>query len=120
MLVGLCKTRWVERHTCYDTFYTIYEILCECFEAMLNPSSYPQIYDGTWSNNWDQETRIKARGLLLNLDSSETIIVFIVAKNVLENIRPIASKLQKRDLDINHEYNMIDETKKRIERYDLK
>ena len=87
---------------------------------MLNPSSYPQIYDGTWSNNWDQETRIKARVLLLNIDSSETIIAFIVAKNVLENIRPIASKLQKRDLDIYHEYNMIDETKKRIERYDLK
>ena len=82
---------------------------------MLNPSSYPQIYVGIWSNNWDQETRIKARGLLLNLESSETIIAFIVAKNVLENIRPIASKLQKRDLDIYHAYNMIDETKKRIE-----
>lgn len=23
-LHGLCKTRWVERHTCYETFYELY------------------------------------------------------------------------------------------------
>ena len=87
---------------------------------MLNPSSYPQINDGIWSNNWDQETSIKARGILLNLESSETIIAFNVAKNLLENIRPIASKLQKRDLDIYHAYNMIDKKRNESKRYDLK
>ena len=29
-LVGMCKTRWVERHVCYDMFYDMYEFLCEC------------------------------------------------------------------------------------------
>ena len=68
----------------------MYESLCECLEAMLDPSSYPQIYEDTWSGNWDQESRSKAQGLLSNLESSETIIAFIIAKNTLEIIRPIA------------------------------
>ena len=42
-LVGMCKTRWMERHICYDTFYDMYEFLCECLEAILNPSEYHDI-----------------------------------------------------------------------------
>ena len=30
-------------HTCFDSFYAMYESLCECLEAMLDPSSYPQL-----------------------------------------------------------------------------
>jgi hypothetical protein len=113
-LVGLCKTRWVERHTCYDVFYDMYESLCECLEAILHPPNYPQIYEDSWTGSWDQETRTKAQGLLKSLESSQTIVSFIIAKNILENVRPMASKLQKRDLDIYQAYSMIDQTTDRI------
>ncbi|XP_021358427.1 52 kDa repressor of the inhibitor of the protein kinase-like [Mizuhopecten yessoensis] len=113
-LVGLCKTRWVERHTCFDTFYDMYGYLCECLEAILDPYGYPDIYMDTWTGSWDQETRTKAQGLLASMCSSQTIIAFLVTKNALENVRPIASKLQKRDLDIYQAYGMIDQTKARI------
>lgn len=53
-LKGLCKTRWVERHTCYETFYSLYPNVCLCLEEMLHPSQE----NARW--NWDRETLVKA------------------------------------------------------------
>ena len=114
-LVGMCKTRRVERRTCCDMFYDMYEFLCEYLEAVLNPSEYHDIYEEVaLTGSWDQETRTKAQGLLTSLPSSHTIIAFIITKNVLENVRPMTSKLQKRDLDIYQAYSMIDQTRERM------
>ena len=83
----MCKIRWVEHHICYDTFYEMYEFLCECLKAVLNPSEYYDIYEEVaLTGSWDQETRTKAQGLLTNLTSSRAIIAFITTKNVLENV----------------------------------
>ena len=65
------------------------------------------------TGSWDQETRTKAQGLLTILTSSRAIIAFIT-KNVLENVRPMVSKLQKRDLDIYQAYSMIDQTREQM------
>ena len=37
---GLCKTRWVERHTRFETFYDLYMFICSCFEAIVDPNVY--------------------------------------------------------------------------------
>ena len=37
-------------------------------------------------------------------------MTFLIAKNVLEKVKPIAVKLQKRDIDIVEAHNMIDYT----------
>lgn len=50
--------------------------------------------------NWDRESRIKAQGLLSTLLSSAFMMAFFIAKNVLDLVKPLAVKLQKRDLDI--------------------
>ncbi|KAL5463414.1 hypothetical protein EMCRGX_G032308 [Ephydatia muelleri] len=104
-LSGLCKTHWVERHTCYETFY---KYVCLCLEAIVDPSAHSELdlNDGTWE--WDSETKIKAQGLLQVLKSSQNILTFFIAKNVLEKVKPIAVKLQKRDIDVMEAYNMID------------
>ena len=44
------------------------------------------------------------------MKSAQHIIAFLVAKNGLEQVKPIAAKLQKKDQDIVHAYNMIDST----------
>ena len=83
--------------------------------AALNPSGYYDIYEAVaLTGSWDQETRTKAQGLLTILTSSRAIIAFITTKNVLENVRPMVSKLQKRDLDIYQAYSMIDQTRERM------
>jgi hypothetical protein len=84
-LKGLCKTRWVERHTCYESFYDLYPKVCLCLEEITNPSPDNE----GWG--WDRETRIKAQGLLSTLKTFTHLISFIIAKNALHFIKGIAS-----------------------------
>ena len=86
---GLCKTRWVERHTCFETFYDLYMFICSCFEAIVDPNVYSDMnIDTNWE--WDSETRTKVQGLLHSMKDPKILVTFIVTKNVLEIIKPIA------------------------------
>ena len=38
-LPGLCKTRWVERHTCLNLFLEIYELRVTFLDAVISPTS---------------------------------------------------------------------------------
>ena len=68
-LPGLCKTRWVERHTCFEVFLELYEPLITFLDAIISPREYPQLEtsDGSW--NWGTETRTRAQGLKVSLSS---------------------------------------------------
>ena len=54
--------------------------------------------DGSWS--WDRETKVKAQGLKAALTSFQTLAVFLITKNILDEVKTLASNLQKRDQDI--------------------
>ena len=41
-LPGLCKTRWVERHTCFEVFLEMHEALITFLDAIQSPHDYPQ------------------------------------------------------------------------------
>ena len=41
--------------------------------------------------------------------SFQTVVVFIATKNILDEVKALASKLQKRDQDIFEAYMMVDE-----------
>ena len=62
---------------------------------------------GSW--NWDKDTITKAQGLKASLLSFQTVVVFITTKNILDEVKALASKLQKRDQDIFEAYMMVDE-----------
>ncbi|CAC5408033.1 unnamed protein product [Mytilus coruscus] len=114
-LKGLCKTRWVESHVCYETFFELFPVICKTFEGMLNPEEVDlvDLPNGPWI--WDRETRIKAQGLLSTVKTSSFIVAFITVKSCLETIKPLSIKLQKRDQDIYTAYNSIDKVKESIE-----
>ena len=95
-LPGLCKTRWVERHTCLDVFLEMYEFLVTFLDAVISPHEYPNLKLSTGSWNWDKDTITNAQGLKA---SFQTIVVFITTKNILDEVKALASKLQKRDQD---------------------
>ena len=63
-LPGLCKTRWVEQHTCFEIFLKLYEPLITFLDAILFPSHYPELLlssdGGSW--NWDTDTAVKSTG----------------------------------------------------------
>ena len=114
-LKGLCKTRWVERHECYETFYELYEYVCISLEVIVDRESHPHVYSSL-SFTWDRETKTKAQGLLANLKTFGFISTFFITKNSLGTLKPIAAKLQKKDQDVFRAYSMIDDTIKAVAR----
>ncbi|CAH3121600.1 unnamed protein product [Pocillopora meandrina] len=114
-LKGLCKTQWVERHECYETFYEFYEYVCISLEAIVDDESHPHVYSSL-SFTWDRETKTKAQGLLANLKTFGFISTFLITKNSLGTLKPIAAKLQKKDQDVLPAYSMIDDTIKAVAR----
>ena len=44
---GLCKTRWVERHTFLDLFLEMYELLVTFLDADISPHEYPNLKSST-------------------------------------------------------------------------
>ena len=51
-LKGLCKTRWVERHTCYETFDELYTFIIITLEALLDPGSFNNVYYSLKNENF--------------------------------------------------------------------
>lgn len=108
-LKGLCKTRWVERHDCFDTLFELYQYVVTSLHAMVFPARYPDIpepADESW--DWDRKTRTDATGLHASLSAFEGIISLIVLKNGLYPVKGLSQKLQKRDKDIYDAYKDID------------
>ena len=99
----------MERHTCLDLFLEIYELLVTFLDAVISPHEYPNLKSSTGSWNWDKDTITKAQGLKACLLLFQTVVVFIVTMNNLDEVKALASKLQKRDQDIFEAYMMVDE-----------
>ena len=107
-LAGMCKTRWVERHTCLEVFLELYESVVIFLDSIVSPNEYPDLLSAAGKWDWDRETRVRAEGLKASLQSFQTIVTFIITKNILEEVRPLASKFQKRDQDIYEAFVMVD------------
>ena len=96
----------MERHECYETFYELYEYVCISLEAIVDHESHPHVYSSL-SFTWDRETKTKAQGLLANLKTFGFIFTFLITKNSLGTLKPIATKLQKKDQDVFQVHSMI-------------
>ena len=107
-LSGLCKTRWVECHTCFEVFLEFYEPFVTFLDAVLCPTEYPQLSSSDSSWYWDAETRIKAQGLKSSLSSFQNVATFIITKNVLDEAKSVSSKLQKCEQDFYDALGMVE------------
>ena len=109
---GLCKTRWVERHNTFTTILELYPYLIKTWEHICSPADDDnEIYpDGnTW--NWDSESRSTANGLKHIFTSFEHVVAFLLSKELLEPIKPIAECLQGRLQEIYFGFKKVDEVK---------
>ena len=66
------------------------------------------------------DTRVKAEGLKAALSFFQTIVVFMTTKSVLDDVRPLTVKLQRRDQDVAKAYKLIDEMKDTWKNIDMK
>ena len=98
----------MERNECYESFFELYEYVC-------NHESHPHFYS-LLSFTWDRETKTKAQDLLANLKTFAFIFTFLITKNSLRTLKPIAAKLKKKDQDVFQAYSMVDDTVKAVAR----
>ena len=85
----------------------MYEVLVTFLIAKISPHDYPQLDSEHGSWNWDRDSKVKAQGLKASLSSFQTIAVFVITKNVLDEVKSIASKLQKRKQDVYDAYRVV-------------
>ena len=83
----------------------MYETYVTFLDAIILPHEYQELSSGDW--NWDREKKTKAQGLKASLSSFQMITVFVTTKNVLDEVKIIASKLQKHEQDIFEAYEMV-------------
>ena len=115
-LKDLCKTRWVERHSIFETLYELYEYIVIALNEICHLSNEKSIYPDNECWNWDSETRTKANGLHHTFTNNEYIVSFICAKELLEPMRPLVSSLQGELMEIYLGFKTIDQV---IESYQL-
>ena len=82
---------------------------CHLSRCCYFPHEYRNLKSSTGSWNWDKDTITKAQGLKASLLSFQAVVVFITTKNILEEVKALASKLQKWDQDTFEAYMMVDE-----------
>ena len=113
-IIGLSKTRWVERHKAYDGYFMLYKFVVSAFESIVDIKLYSDFYahleieiSKKWY--WDQESQSKAQGLFFSCRRFDHLVAFAVLFNGLEPLKPLIAKLQKRNQDIYYAYHMIDQ-----------
>ena len=63
-LKNLYKTRWIERHSTFETIYDLYEYVVTILDEMCDPSEderFGSPCEESW--DWDASTRTSANGL---------------------------------------------------------
>jgi len=109
-LLSLCRTRWVERHEAHEVFFALLPCILRALEAMSNERLFAyQFGETAW--NSDTNSKSKANSLLHAVSNFEFIITQITTITRLPILKPLAIKLQKRDIDVYEEYSHIKDLK---------
>ena len=108
-LLGLCKTRWAERHSAYQHFYQGYVFIVHALE-MIGYKQHLQKYGDKFAD-WDPGNRSDAQQLLASITSSSFIVGFMALYQYLSHLSGLTVKLQRRSLDILEAYQLVSEVK---------
>ena len=113
-IIRLSKTRWVERHKAYDNYFMLYKFVVSAFKSIVDIKLYQDFYadlETEINEKWyqDQESQSKVEVLFSSCRRFDRPVAFAVLFNGLEPLKPLVTKLQKRNQDIYHAYHMIDQ-----------
>ncbi len=81
----------------------------QTWDQMCCPNNCEQLYPDGNNWKWDSETRSAANGLRHTFSGFEHIVVFMLSKQLLEPIRPIAECLQGRLQEVYFGFKKVDE-----------
>ena len=90
----LCKTRWIEHHTAFETVFCLYEYLVITLNEICDSSRDDRFYPHNEELNWDGETKAKTSGPRHTFTNFGRIVCFVCTKGMLKPMRPLISALQ--------------------------
>ncbi|CAH3161656.1 unnamed protein product, partial [Porites evermanni] len=109
-LKNLCKTRWIDRHSTFETIYDLYEYVVSTLDEICVPSENERFEcPGEESWDWDASTRTLANGLRHTMRSFGHIFCFVCAMDMLEPMRPLVSALQVRLVEVYFGFKKVEE-----------
>ena len=78
-IVSLTRTRLVERHRAFESYYLLYRANVAVMESIFKPQLYSEFYDALRSDfeeewSWDSETKSKAQSLYSSCSSFAHIV----------------------------------------------
>ena len=81
-IVGLLKTRWVERYRDYENYYLFHKSAIAAFESMFMPHLYSEFYACLEDKfeeklTWDADVKTKAQCLYAACSSFQHIVAFL-------------------------------------------
>ena len=97
-LLDPCRTRWAERHNCYQHFYQAYCFIVKSLEVIghcMHLDQYGESY-----SDWDSGARSDAQQLLASKTSFDFIVVFLLMYFYLSHLAGVTVKLQGKAVDI--------------------
>ena len=107
---NLCKTRWIERHSAFETIYNLYEYVVTTLDEICIPSKDERFEcPGEESWDWDASTQTLANGLRHTIRSFGHILCFVCARDMLEPMRPLVSALQGHLVEVHFGFKKVGE-----------
>ena len=94
-----------------SSIFELYPYLVRTWNEICHPSDDESLYGEINDWNWDFESSTLANGLLNIFVSFQHTIVFMLAKELLEPIRPIAECLQRRLQEVYFGFQKVSEVK---------
>lgn len=95
-LIGLCETRWIERH---ESIFLFRKALSNIDDALVRVSEWNEV-----------ESASKAHSLHLSLMDPSFIITIVCLTNILSATLPLSRVFQKKYIDINLARNALADT----------
>ena len=98
-LLGLCKSRWIQRHDALENFDQLFATLIVVFEDIKDSST-----------GWNRETVTDATTLLHCISKFEFVMAFTAMFKVMSIVKGLNVKLQLSSTDISKAYKDVNRT----------
>ena len=98
-LLGLCKSRWIQRHDALENFDQLFATLIVVFEDIKDSST-----------GWNRETVTDATTLLHCISKFEFVMAFTAMFKVMSIVKGLSVKLQLSSIDISKAYKDVNGT----------
>ena len=108
-LKSLCKTRWIERHSTFETIFDLYEYIVITLNEICEPTNDDRFYQNNETWDWDAKTKTMANGLRHIMSNFGHIVNFVCAKELLEPMRPLVCALQGELMEVYFGFQKIEE-----------